>query len=219
MKKIHVIGNSHVSIFSGKSEIIPSYPYSHVYKHSEQIQFHSYHIGPTIAYNFFEHHYPLVSNILEKHVNKKNDYIMMIVGEVDCRWHLPKQAELQKKDTEILVKECISRFFRCFEDAKQKGYKCIGWGSHPSTNQGHNDDPSCPVYKNVEVRNLISKQFEEQLKNKCEYNSIPFLSILNDLINEDGTTKMEYFLDYCHLKANKVLPSVTEKLELLIKDL
>lgn len=216
MKKIHVIGNSHVSIFSGASKIINCLPEKSIYRATDDIEYHAYHLGPTIAYNFFEHHYPIVRKIIEKNVDKENDYIMMAVGEVDCRWHLPKQAEFQNKKIELIVEECVSRFFRCYLECKENGYKCIGWGSHPSTNQGHSENPNSPVYKDVLTRNKISKEFETFLREKCQSNQMLFLSIFDDLLNKDGTTNMEYLIDYCHLKADKVLPMVTEKIKKII---
>jgi len=209
--KIHIIGNSHVSIFSGKSTILNKYP-SHVetYTPTPNITYCSYHIGPTIAYNFFEHHYHHVTDICERFVNKDTDYIMIVVGEVDCRWHLPKQASIQHIEIDTLVDECVTRFFRCYRDLSNKGYKCIGWGGHPSTNGGHNDDPNSPVYGDVNRRNNISKLFEYTIKQKCIENNMPFISILHECINDDNTTDMTYFIDYCHLNADKILPKINE---------
>ena len=97
--KIHCIGNSHINIFSGKNEIT-SESYNSVFKLK--------HVGPVIAFNFYENHYP---NVLE-YLNDfdKEDYVMLIVGEVDCRWHLLKQSNLQNRNINDLVKECVDRF-------------------------------------------------------------------------------------------------------------
>ena len=61
--------------------------------------FRTYHLGPTIAYNFYEHHFPRVLDIINtSNINKEDDYICLVVGEVDCRWHLPLQAEKQDRN-------------------------------------------------------------------------------------------------------------------------
>lgn len=213
--KIRVIGNSHVSIFSGSSKILPQYPHKSIHI-VDNIEFHSYHIGPTIAYNFFEHHYPKVLNIIQQNIHDKNDFIMIIVGEVDCRWHIPKQAALQNKENKTVVDECVDRFFRVILDLKLKGYKCICWGGHPSTNSGHNDDFNCPVYGDVITRNKITLLFENKLKEKCDINDIPFVSIVNDLIQEDKTTNMNFFIDYCHLNHNLVLDKIVNSIKNVI---
>ena len=75
------------------------------------------------------------------------------------------------------------------------------------------------VYKDVLTRNKISKQFEISLKEKCVANQVLFVSIVDELLNANGTTKMEYFIDYCHLDANKVLPLINSKINSSFKDL
>ncbi len=213
--KIHVIGNSHVSIFSGSSSILPQYPHKSIYCVPDtSIEFHVYHIGPTIAYNFYEHHYPKVLDIVFNNViNKEDEYILLIVGEVDCRWHIPKQASIQNKNSNTVVDECVERFFRTILDLKSKGYKCICWGGHPSTNSGHNDDPNCPVFGDVIERNKITKYFEYKCKEKCEQNDIDFISIVDLLLNNDGTTNMNFFIDYCHLNHSLILDDIINLLK------
>lgn len=206
--KIFCIGNSHVNIFRGVDL---------VFSNDEIDLFTTNHIGPTIAYNFFEHHYPNVLEYLSSaNINMKEDYIMLIVGEVDCRWHLPKQAEIQNKNIEFLVEECINRYFRCYLDLINRGYKVIIWGGHPSTTSGHNDDENSPVYGDCQHRNAITLYWNNYFKKICEENNIPFLSIIKYLIDDNNLTKMEYFMDYCHLKSSMVMPFVYKELKNII---
>ena len=213
--KLHVIGNSHVSIFAGTSEILTWYPPNkHVFS-KDEFTFHVYHVGPIIAYNFFEHHYGKVNEILANvanDFNKEEDYIMIVIGEGDCRWHLPRQASLQNKDIHELVQECVDRFFRVIQDLQSRGYKCICWGGHPSTNSGHNDDPNCPVFGAVETRNRISRHFCSCFRTKCNEHNVPFVSIMDNLIESDGTTNMSYFVDYCHLNHDMVFDVVLQEI-------
>jgi hypothetical protein len=205
--KIFCIGNSHVNIFRGVDS---------VFGNDEIEMFTTIHIGPTIAYNFYEHHYPTVLNHLSStNINIKDDYVMLIVGEVDCRWHLPKQAEVQNKNVEILVEECIDRYFKCYLDLINRGYKVIVWGGHPSTTGSHNNDMNSPVYGNCEYRNKISLYWEKYLQKLSQMHNIPFISIQKYLLDNDNLTKMEYFLknDYCHLKSSMVMPYVYTELK------
>ena len=181
--KIHCIGNSHVNAFKGIDTI----------HGSDTIPIFKTHcIGPTIAYNFYEHHYPKVLEyIINTRVDKGNDYIILVVGEVDCRWHLPKQAEIQNRCVYELTKECINRYFKVLYDLKIRGYKVVGWGGHPSTTSGHNSNEFCPVYGDCLQRNKVSKYWNECIKELCEKESIPFISIMDELIDEEnGLTKM-----------------------------
>ena len=205
MVVIHCIGNSHVNIFKGGDVIISGVDTIPLFK--------THYIGPIIAYNFYDHHYPAALEYILENVNKDNDYIMFIVGEVDCRWHIPKQAENQNKPPFEIVDECIKRYFKSLVDLKNQGYKLIGWGGHPSTTAGHDDDVNKPVYGDCLTRNAITKYWSKSLEEKCHKYDIPFTSIIDDLIDDDGLTKMEYFLDYCHLKSSMVIDMVFKKLQ------
>jgi hypothetical protein len=204
--KIHVIGNSHVNIFRSLNT-------DTLFGDDTISLFKTHHIGPTIAYNFYEHHYPKILEILERdNLDKQTNYICLIVGEVDCRLHLPKQASIQNKNIYDLTKECVDRFFRCYTDLISKGYKVIVWGGHPSTTSGHSDNPDKPVFGDCITRNKISIYWNNYLKQKSEELNIPFISVMHELILKDGLTNMSYFMDYCHLKSTKIMPLVMDKI-------
>ena len=116
-----------------------------------------------------------------------------------------------------MTKECINRYFKVLYDLKIRGYKVVGWGGHPSTTSGHNSNEFCPVYGDCLQRNKVSKYWNECIKELCEKESIPFISIMDELIDEEnGLTKMEYFIDYCHLKSTMVIDMILKKLELVL---
>jgi hypothetical protein len=170
-KKIFAIGNSHCHFFSG------SHPGDTSGKKANQ-HFVSYSLGPVIAYNFYEHHLPKIYSLIEqkKIQIRAKDFIMLVVGEVDCRWHLPKQAADKGVSIEGLVKECVTRFFRA-----------------------------------VLELNKTSLLWDALLGKESESHGIPHVSILKELLNQDGTTKMEFYQDYCHLKTEPLHDMVIEK--------
>jgi hypothetical protein len=207
---IYCIGNSHANVFTNTHPAIQS--------RIIKSDFVSCSIGPVIAYNFLENHFHKVLNILESsNFNKKIDYVMLIVGEVDCRWHLPKKSNDNDIDHHNIVEECIDRFFNNYLELKSKGYNVIGWGGHPSTINGHDDNPDQPVFGNCLARNAISRTWDKLLKSKCELNNIPYISIMENLIDDNGFTKMEYFMDYCHLNYSKVESMLIDKFKDFIK--
>ena len=179
------IGNSHVHFFTG------GHPGSAFSSHPTK-QIISYSIGPTIAYNFFEHHLPHCIQKLNNHPPSKEIFIVPVVGEVDCRWHIPKQAELQNRDVLDVASECIERLFRCHLHLKEMGYNVVGWGGHPSTTNGHNDNPSCPVYGSCLIRNGISKFWNDKMKALCSTNGVQFISIFEHLITKEGLKNIPY---------------------------
>lgn len=202
---IYTFGNSHAHVFTG----------THPATFGEgnyNTNFKSFSLGATIAYNFYEHHLSKIYDILANTpFDKEKDYVMLIVGEVDCRWHLPYQANLQNRPINEIVSECIDRFYRCYIDLQKNGYKIIGWGGHPSTTAGHSDNASEPIYGNCIIRNEISRLWDQKLGEKCKVNNIPYISIIEALIDDSGLTKMEYFDDYCHLNHTKTKSLIIEK--------
>jgi hypothetical protein len=174
--------------------------------------FTSVSLGPTIAYNFYENHYnKLLEWVNTLNINKETDYVMVIVGEVDCRVHLPHQIISQKRPMFDVVKECIDRFFRVYIDLKNKGYNVIGWGGHPSTTSGPSENPSEPVVGDCDYRNTISLLWNDYLEKLCVKNNIPYISIIKELMDENNLTNMNFFMDYCHLNHEKVKEIIKNK--------
>ena len=202
---IYVFGNSHAHFFTDSA------PGKFGEGEKSNEHFRSFSLGPVIAYNFIAHHFPTMIQAINQLPLKQEDPILLAIGEVDCRWHLPKQAELQKRDVKDVVHECIDRFFQAHLTLQESGYRVVGWGGHPSTNEGHNDDPGKPIYGDVQKRNEVSLEWSDYLEKKCKKSGIEFVSIIRDLINVDNSTKMEYYKDYCHLDPVKYLPVVIEK--------
>lgn len=210
--RIHVIGNSHVGLFSGSNKIVPTYPDEGGPLHytADDIEYLTYRLGPVLAYNFHEKHLVNVKNILRNHANKFEDKVMLVVGEVDCRWHLLNQAAKQNRPIEEIVKECVDRFFRCHTELMNEGYSTIAWGNHPGTIQGHTVSQGGPgdaiIYGSVEGRNHCYRLFANELEARCKQQNIPFVSILEQMIDERGSTKMKYLYDYCHLDTARCFP-------------
>jgi len=203
---IYTFGNSHAHAFTG------SRPSTLGFGEIENVNFKSYSLGPVIAYNFHLHHYDrLLTELNKSTFNKEKDVLMLIVGEVDCRWHLPYQASINKKTINEIVTECIDRYFQNYLNLKNQGYHIIGWGGHPSTTAPHNDDLNNPVFGDCVTRNKISLLWNFQLKEKCLAHNIFYISIIEDLIDQFGLTKMDYFDDYCHLNHTKIQPLITKK--------
>ena len=204
---IYVFGNSHAHFFTNSS------PSKFGEGENRSDLFRSFSLGPIIAYNFYEHHFPTMIQWMNELPITAEDYIIFAVGEVYCRWHLLHQAEKQQRDVIELTHECIDRFFRAYLHLKESGYKIIGWGGHPSTKNTFGNVPEDPVYGECLTRNRVSLAWNDYLEKKCKENGIPFVSIIRELINVDGITNMDYYFDYCHLKTEKTLPIVLEKLK------
>lgn len=208
---IHCIGNSHVWLFNGEPDSkFPTHDQSSPY-------FRVHWLGPTIAYNFFEHHLSKAIECLKDVPN--TDKVMFILGEVDCRWHLPYQADKQKRSIEDVTVECVDRFFPCLLEIRKLGHEVIGWATHPTTTHGHMDPPGTdtigPVFGDVQLRNAACVAWNTRLAELCKKENIPFLSIYHYLVDENNITKTEYLRDYCHLNNDKCLPFVLAEMDAL----
>lgn len=206
---IHCIGNSHAHYFT------QSHPAS-IECDKKNNLFNSYSVGPIIAYNFYEHHLPKVCNVLDNINYKDGDYIMFIVGEVDCRWHLPKMINDKNLDIENTIYECVNRYFRSIVKIKNNGYNIIVFGVHPSTNEKHSDNESEPIFGDVIYRNKISKIFNSKLKELSIKENVLYVDIF-DFLKDGEFTKMEYFKDYCHLNELS-LPYTIQKIKKIINE-
>jgi hypothetical protein len=201
---IHCIGNSHVNNFSNKVKLD--------FDDSNSELFRLYRLGAIIAYNYKSSHLSKTLEILQKNY-KDGDLFTIVVGEVDCRLHLPQQSDIQNKTDEEIVKECTNRLMECYDMLSEEGYNFFVSGTHPTTTEGHDMSRSDrPIYSDWERRNNICVLWNNFLKQHCEKKNYLFVNIYDELVDGDNKTKMEYFLDYCHLNSSKVFPFIMNEL-------
>ena len=213
---IYTIGNSHAHFFTNShpGELGWGLQQNEYFK-SYSANFHNPNpqYRHVLAHKFYERYFPYIIDAINSINFTKNDYIMLIVGEIDCRWHFPKKEKTQNRLSKDIIKECIDEyFFPSILHLKENEYNVIGWGGHASTTSGHSDDPDNPIYGDCLTRNRISLEWNDYLHEKCKNNNIKFVSIIKDLIDDNGLTKMEYFMDNYHLN-QKALPMIINQLK------
>jgi hypothetical protein len=210
---ICIFGNSHVSMFTGHDSIIGEN--SVVISETDSFQYRLQRIGPSTAFNFFwnANYYPNIISILDREASFKDKYIGLIVGEIDCRWHLGYNSNTCGRPIDECIEECVDRFFMCYIDLKKRGYKCIVFSVHPASTQGHREIADGPFYGEYKNRNRITEAFNNLLRQKCKIHKIPYCEYYSDLMHDDYEPKMEYFMDTLHLKGSRVLQIVESKLK------
>lgn len=196
---IHCFGNSHINTFSNKSYL--SYESNDIFK--------LYHLGPTIAYNFYNNHYNKVLSLLPQIC--KNEYVSLILGEVDCRLHIPKQADIQNRTDEDVVKEVVDRMFLCYDDIIKNGYCPIVFSTHPTTKTIDLENADY-IYGDMYRRNNICVLWNNYCEYMCNLKNIPFVSFYSLLVNDKNETFMEYFLDYCHINSSLIYTEILKPL-------
>jgi hypothetical protein len=184
---IHCIGDSHSAVFSGKEEMQPIWPQR---SDDKTPFFKSYRIGPATAYQL-ENKIPVIDEIITLNVKLDSDYVLFCFGEVDIRAHLIKQAKIQNKTINEIVKECVDRYFSVLLHYKQKGVKVAAWGPIASW---HDSKPYTggPSFGSCFERNTATKEFNRYLEELCNINSIHFFSIYDSMVDSNGITKPEY---------------------------
>ena len=212
---IYLFGNSHVSMFTGTDDIVDLYNLTDT--ESPSYIYRLLRVGPSTAFNFFWNpkYYPFILNLLENDPNSKNAYIGLIVGEIDCRWHLGYNSDKFNISIKKCIDECVDRFFMCYIDLKKRGYKCIVFSVHPASTQPHRPIADGPFYGEYKNRNIITEYYNKVLEEKCNIHNIPYCNYFTDLMNVDYEPKLEYFRDTLHLKGI-VLNIVESKLKSII---
>ena len=201
---IHIIGNSHVNTFS-------NLPYLERSKSNSRL-FNLHCIGATTARYMYKVSKEKIDASL-KHINIKKDYIIPLAGEVDCRFHIPLQADKKKVSDKVMTDLFIDGFMETYAYLLSLGYKLISFGCHPSTTENHNmESLQKPIYGDVKRRNNISLLWNKRLKEESDKRGIPYFDIYKYLVDKNNITNMDYYLDYCHLNGKKVYDMILSEL-------
>ena len=203
---IHVIGDSHVMVFSGK-EHIPD----EVDDRGFLPFFRTYRLGPYTAYNAAKLRNPIES-IIRDNVGP-DDSVMLCFGEIDCRAHLVKQSEIQGRSLEDVVAECVGRYAQLFDLKEKCGIRLLVWNV-PASSREDVESGEYSTYGSCVQRNETTRLFDRMLEEECRKRQIVFVSIFDKLVDEEGLTKTWYYADPVHL-SQRAMPLIFEELRRL----
>lgn len=220
---IHCIGDSHASIFSGlgtreNTHMIPIYPQLGI---NNDPMFRAYRLGPATAYNL-ESKYPIILDILNQNISDKtDDKVMLCFGEIDMRIHVGNQIKETNKTKEDIIEEIVDRYFSTILKIKNQGYKIIVLApsaqsfSTPESDHikdGFKYPMEFPIVGTNKERNEYTRIFTNMLIEKTQnFVNINVISILDEMLDENGETKPDLFMDYLHL-SSIALPLIKSKL-------
>jgi hypothetical protein len=196
---IYCIGDSHVNFFSGQDMIQPKWPEKSI----DLIPFFkTFRLGAVLAYNLCKLDTKMKGReklfSLLKQIPKEST-IMLCFGEIDCRAHLLKQAEIQNRKINIITKECVDRYVSVIKEVKNLNYNIIIWNVTPSSPTGFPDSQDYPTYGTCRERNSVTRLFNQFLEEQLINESIQFISIFEKLINKRGITLARFLMDDIHL--------------------
>jgi len=199
---VHVIGDSHVALFSGRDEMVDAWPKS---TRDPSGTFRVYRLGPALAYSLpnlattSRGREKLLATLAYGPVPPKGT-VMLCFGEIDCRYHLLRQAELQGRDIDDVVAECVGRYAQVALEVRAMGFVVCAWGVIPA-----NDVPpeECgadyPFWGTAEQRNSVARTFNRLLADRLEPQGVPVIDIFDNLMGADGRPRPDLYMDSVHL--------------------
>lgn len=210
-KTFFCIGDSHTDVFSENTyaEKVPLAPdlFSTIFTgniHSAP-QFVTYHLDGVLAYslnrrNTTNRGVEKIEWLIKNGFLPKGCRIVTIFGEPDCRVHVKKEADRQNCPVDVVMDNIIQNYGTFLVNLKKQGFQVYVYSPIASQKGNMEIDPVFKRFNSETERNKILLGFENKLKKFCESNNIVFISILQDLLNPDMTSKSEYYLpDGVHL--------------------
>lgn len=209
---IFVVGDSHVSVFSGENKIVESFPSC-----TFNLPFAVYRLGAPIAFNLKK--YKTLYKAREKieSLISSLDFvfnkIILVFGEIDLRFHIVNQSRKKYKSPEHFVILCVDNYINGILDIFKEvpKDKIAIYGPIPNTMLSEDfSNKDCPICGDVKQRNLLTCIFNDYLKSRCEIEGFYFFTLFYDLIKLRNI--QNYYLDDIHLN-NKCYPLIMTKLE------
>ena len=205
------IGDSHTDVFSENTytEKVPLAPklFSTIFTgniHSAP-QFVSYHLDGVLAYSLNRHGttnkgLEKIEYLIKKGFLPAKSKVVTIFGEPDCRVHVIKQARRQNRPVEAVMDDIIKNYGAFLLKLKRQGFKVYVYSPIASQKGNMEIDPVFKRFNSETERNEILIKFEKKLSDFCQANHLTFISVLHELLNQDMTSKGEYYMpDGVHL--------------------
>lgn len=225
---VYIIGDSHVSIFSGvdtktdgKIHIQPEWGYCYTIKDGDFISLRPHNnfeqrlngvtaikMGSNTAYNLINK-VKKIKDIIDAYNINSDDKLLLMFGEIDIRAHLGFKESIDEAIT-----ECVDRYVNVLKELKSMGLTVGVFAPYASLpnelhyNIGRN-------YGNSQSRNKLTTQFNAQLKIKLDDLGMVFKDIHKLMLNDDYSSNKIYFKDNIHASKN-VIPFIREELMTLV---
>lgn len=221
LPQLYVIGDSHAAFFSG-TEGLAFFPgrklftgflrrrYVSVFPELLPV-FRVFHTGASTAWSADA---PKSASYTRKkiaallrHDIPARGAILLVFGEIDCRWHLPK-AVLAGKAMASAVCETITRFMSLPRRLNQSGYDVTVW-QPSSVTLGDptplQKDHPLPIVGPQSLRLEITRVYCEQLQQACARENIRCTGIGGQYHAWTEPASPDCFLDGCHL-SQRMMP-------------
>jgi len=219
--RLHVIGDSHAAFFSG-TESLDFFPGRKVFtgflrRRSISVfvellpVFRVFHTGASTAWSADAPRSASYTRrkiaALLRHDIPAGGAILLVFGEIDCRWHLPR-AVLAGQTIPAATQATIRRFLPLPRRLAQAGYDVTVW--QPSgvtlgapTPAGTNHP--LPIVGPQSLRLEITRIYCEQLQRACDRENLRCAGIAGKYHAWTAPAAADCFLDGCHL-SQRMMP-------------
>ena len=196
-----VLGDSHVNFFSGQ-EHLNFHPIGHdidLCPQGNNMPFTVLYLGPCLAYTCLDK--SSRTKFADKLAYLKQNFIkpaaglILSLGEIDIRVHVIKQAEKQNISYKDVIDNILKNYRTLISHLLSEGYRVSCWGPIATQKDSNPEDTSFPRYGSEYERNLATRYFNVRLAEICHEESAGFISIYNELTDDNGLTRQEYLSD------------------------
>jgi hypothetical protein len=199
---LYVIGDSHASFFSGGADMIDAWP---SWSTNTRDGFKTCRLGAALAYHLPD--FGSTSAGREKLLCAlaygpvhPHATVLLCFGEIDCRFHLQRQAERRGAPVDAVVRQAVGRYAGVLREIRELGFNVAAWGVIPPDDAAQSaPDPECPEYGTTGERTEVARAFNRGLAAALKPASIPLVSIFDELLGEDGLAQSRYYVDRIHL--------------------
>jgi hypothetical protein len=204
--KIFAVGDSHIRFLSGCDEAVRDWPAG-----QDAIKFEGYsskfiglHLGPGLAFNLNtpntkNRSREKIEGLIRSGVLFKGSSIMFSFGEIDCRYHVCRQADRQAQAIQDIVDQITDEYAVFLDWVQAQGFRASVWGIPSVTWIKETTTSDNPVYGSYAQRHMAAARFNARMKDLCGLRSIPFLSVLDTISDAEGALHKELFFDALHL--------------------
>lgn len=214
MERIYIVGDSHVSVFSGRDVLLPKWP---TVSRSLLPDLQPIHLGPITAHNWNSESSSsggrkLFSEFVST-LADQDSHILLSAGEIDCRAHLLKKAAEDQRLVSDGVNATIRRYMEFLERLRGQGFR-ISVLSPPATSFREIRNPDFPFHGSERERNAITRLFTERLRAACEKKGFAFLDQFSFTVDSSGLSRRSFYWDGVHL-GTAALPRLVSEMRAL----
>ena len=205
---IHVIGNSHTCFFRG-TDTVAGKTWDKQFSDDRIPGYKTYNIGPSTACKFKEKHLEKVYEVIDAAQIQPEEPMLLVFGEIDCRWHIGLRAEQDEQHVWDVVNRTVSEYFEGISEFRQR-QNVVVWGVSPPRDGTEANEEEC-IYGNSILRFNITRIWNQAVMERCDAHAIPYASIFWDLCPNGHSCDEGYHIDEIHL-GQKAMKFARQKL-------